>query len=186
MIEKLNQLPESEFLRFQFYDNGYEQVASGLQGTKMIAGVLFIVGLALAFGVIVFILYFMIIKQKRRIAIERALGTSKRHCIISLMSGIIILTVVALSLGVVTGDVLAKKVQKMAVSQTESFDTTYTVGTDSKSTNTITLDIDDNKVIIYEGLTVVGGTFLIIILSLYLILQNFREAPIYLLGRRDD
>lgn len=186
VIEKLNRLPESEFLRFQFYDNGYEQVASGLQGTKMIAGVLFIVGLALAFGVIVFILYFMIIKQKRRIAIERALGTSKRNCIISLMSGIIILTVVALSLGVVTGDVLAEKVQKMAVNQTESFDTTYTVGTDSKSTNTITLDIDDNKIMAYQGLTVVGGTFLIIILSLYLILQNFREAPIYLLGRRDD
>lgn len=186
VIEKLNQLPESEFLRFQFYDNGYEQVASGLQGTKMIAGVLFIVGLALAFGVIVFILYFMIIKQKRRIAIERALGTSKRRCIISLMSGIIILTVVSLSLGVVTGDVLAEKVQKMAVNQTESFDTTYTVGTDSKSTNTITLDIDDNKIMAYQGLTIVGGTFLIIILSLYLILQNFREAPIYLLGRRDD
>ncbi len=185
-IEKLNQLPESEFLKFQFYDDGYEQVASGLQGTKIIAGVLFIVGLALALGVIVFILYFMIIKQKRRIAIERALGTSKRQCIISLMSGIIILTVMALSLGVAIGDTLATKVQKMAVNQTESFDTTYTVGMDSKNMNTIELDIDDSKIIICEGLTVVGGTSLVIILSLYLILQNLKEAPIYLLGRRDN
>jgi len=45
----------------------------------------------------------MIIKQKRRIAIERVLATSKRRCILSLMSGIIILTVMALSLGVATG-----------------------------------------------------------------------------------
>lgn len=186
VIQKLNQLPESEFLRFQFYDNGYEQVASGLQGTQIIAGVLFVVGLALVFGVIVFILYFMIIKQKRRIAIERALGTSKRRCIISLMSGIIVLTVLALSLGVATGDALTEKVQNMAASQTKLFDTTYTVGTDSKNTNAVELDIDDSKIMIYEGLTVVGGTFLIIILSLYLILQNFKEAPIYLLGRRDD
>ena len=79
----------------------------------------------------------MIIKQKRCIAIERVLATSKRRYILSFMSGIIILTVMALSLGVATGDALAAEVQKMAVSQSEPFDIIYTVGTDLKSTNTI-------------------------------------------------
>lgn len=185
-MEKMNQIPENEFLRFQFYDNGYEQLVFGLQGTKLIAVVLFFAGLALLIGIIVFILYFMVIKQKRRIAIERALGTSKANCTTSLLSGILFLTISSLVIGVVTGDVLATKIQSMAVSGIEQFDKDYTIGIDTNSIDMVNLEINNNRIIIYEGLTIAGGTVFIIVLSLYLILRSFREAPINLLGRRDD
>lgn len=186
VMEKINRLPESKFLELQIYDNGYEQIVSGLEGTRIIAAVLFVAGLALSLAVITFILYFTVVRQKRRMAIERALGTSRKRCIYSLLSGVLLLTVTGLLAGVAAGDFMAKRVQKMADSQTEFFDMTYTRGIGSEQAAKVDYEADNSDILVYEGITVVIGTGFTGILSLYLIWQNLKIAPIYLLGRREE
>lgn len=80
-MEALSQTPERSLLEIQFYDNGYEQFAGGLENLRLIGLVLFCAGLVSALAVISLFLYFHTIKQRKRTAIEYALGMAKRKWI---------------------------------------------------------------------------------------------------------
>ncbi len=120
-------VPQAENLSVTYNDNGYTEIMESLQSTRAAAQLLFIVGLLAAVAVVLLLLYFFIVKEKKRTAIERSLGMSKRQCRVSLMAGILILTVLASSLGT-AGAAMALEVfhrQEQTASETvreENFD----------------------------------------------------------------
>jgi len=184
-MEALSRITESSLLEIQFYDNGYEQVAAGLENLRIIAIVLFFVGLAAAAAVITFFLYFSVIKQRRRMAIERALGTTKRQCAQSLLAGVLLLTVVGSVSGAFIGTSLNRAVQDAVVSDTEYFSTAYSRGARSETTDE-EFSIENSQTMLLPLLVAAGETALVCILALILISRNLNIAPIYLLGRKED
>ncbi|MEZ3467181.1 MAG: hypothetical protein K1W40_01565 [Schaedlerella sp.] len=127
-LEEFSKLPESSLLEIEFDDGGYEAFASRMKNTRIVAAVLFFAGFALLLATIAFLMYFMIWKQKRRTAVERALGMTNRQCAVSLLSGIVLLTAVCGTAGAAIGMQMDRAVQKAAVSGEEEFSTAYTKG----------------------------------------------------------
>ncbi len=127
-LEEFSKLPESSLLEIEFDDGGYETFASKMKNTRIVAAVLFFAGFALLLATIAFLMYFMIWKQRRRTAVERALGMTNRQCAVSLLSGIVLLTAVCGTAGAAIGMQMDRAVQKAAVSGEEEFSTAYTKG----------------------------------------------------------
>ena len=127
-LEEFSRLPESSLLEIEFNDGGYEAFASKMKNTRIVAAVLFFAGFALLLATIAFLMYFMIWKQRRRTAVERALGMTNRQCAVSLLSGIVLLTAVCGTAGAAIGMQMDRAVQKAAVSGEEEFSTAYTKG----------------------------------------------------------
>ncbi len=127
-LEEFSRLPESSLLEIEFDDGGYEAFASKMKNTRIVAAVLFFAGFALLLATIAFLMYFMILKQRRRTAVERALGMTNRQCAVSLLSGIVLLTAVCGTAGAAIGMQMDRAVQKAAVSGEEEFSTAYTKG----------------------------------------------------------
>ena len=127
-LEEFSRLPESSLLEIEFDDGGYEAFASKMKNTRIVAAVLFFAGFALLRATIAFLMYFMILKQRRRTAVERALGMTNRQCAVSLLSGIVLLTAVCGTAGAAIGMQMDRAVQKAAVSGEEEFSTAYTKG----------------------------------------------------------
>lgn len=92
-------LPDLEGLEITYNDNGYEEIMGSLRSAWITAILLLAVGLLSALATLLLLLYFFIIKQKKRTAIERSLGFSKHQCRISLISGIMVLTILSSAIG---------------------------------------------------------------------------------------
>ncbi len=184
-LEEFSKLPESHLLEVEFDDGGYEQFASRMKNIRIVAGVLFVSGLALLLATIAFLMYFMILKQKRRTAVELALGMTKRQCIVSLLGGIMVLTVVCGTVGAVLGMKMNHVVQEAADNGEDGFSTAYTKGLmEDSGEDGITLESDNENMWIRAGLVVVCETGLVWILARLFINRNLRVAPIQVLSEK--
>lgn len=185
-MEAFSKLPESSLLEIQFYDNGYEAFAAGFQNASLFGMVLFWVGLAASVAVICLILYFYIIKQRKRTAVERALGMKKRQCIASLMIGILILTALGTAAGCIVGATIGNVVQDRVLSEGSYFSEQYTRGLVNQSTNEIAMntDIESLRSVSLYAFVVMGMVLFVFLLSWILIHANLRISPIYLLNSK--
>lgn len=86
-----------------FYDRGYSQLEDGLKQMEQMAILLLGAGVLMTILVLLFFSNMMILGQKRRTAIERSLGTSKRRCMCSLLTGILLVAAVGCILGCLSG-----------------------------------------------------------------------------------
>lgn len=122
--KSFQKLPESAFLKIEYDDNGYEQVSGNLKSTQNVAILLSVVGLLSSLAILVFLMYFFIVRQKKRTAMERSLGMSKRQCRVSLISGMMILTLLGVSTGsigsAIVGDRLSGYGENSATAATYS------------------------------------------------------------------
>ena len=186
-MEEFSKLPESRLLEIEFDDGGYEAFASRIKNIRIVACVLFFAGLALLLATIAFLMYFMILKQRRRTAVELALGMTKRQCIVSLLGGILILTAVCGAVGAGTGMKMNRVVQETAENGEESFSTAYTKGLPEESTREeIALESAAGTMWARAGLVVVCETGVVWILALYFISRNLRVAPNQVLGVKGE
>lgn len=80
-------VPEASQLEIVYDDNGYEEVMQSLKNSRLSAMLLLAVGVLSALTVIVLLLYFFVVKERKRTAVERSMGLSKRQCRVSLVSG---------------------------------------------------------------------------------------------------
>ena len=69
---------------------GYTQMKHNLENAKESAYILCAAGIIVTMIIILMVLYFYVIKQKRQIAILRALCTSKRQCYLFILSGLVL------------------------------------------------------------------------------------------------
>ena len=172
-----------ENLEITFDDNGYSQIIGGLLNMRYVAIILFAAGLLSALAILVLLLYFFIVKQKKRTAIERSLGMSKNQCRVSLVSGVVVLSAVAVILGTVCSSVLFDKVQTLDLTgQNEhTFSTEYSLW--ARDENAVETEDAENTGVL-EVVIPVAMTVLTAGLSVILVNRNLKQEPIELLSAR--
>ena len=176
-----------ENLEITFDDNGYSQIIGGLLNMRYVASILFAAGLLSALAILVLLLYFFIVKQKKRTAIERSLGMSKAQCRVSLMAGILVLALVASVIGVGIGAVLLQSdvLTGTAQSETEEIDTTFSIWAKGQTEVTEPETDATVPVAVYVFIPVCLLVF-IFLLSLVLVNRNLKTEPILLLSGKGE
>lgn len=103
-------VPQAERLDIQYNDMGYARAKETFSDAKQTAMLLLAVGLLSAAAIISLLLYFFVVMEKKRTAVERSLGMTKAQCRVSLMAGVMTLTLAATLLGSIGAGVLLEKV----------------------------------------------------------------------------
>lgn len=98
-----SKLDKSSLLKITFDDMGYTQMKHNLENAKESAYILCAAGIIVTMIIILMVLYFYVIKQKRQIAILRALGTSKRQCYLFILSGLVLWVIMGSIIGSAIG-----------------------------------------------------------------------------------
>ena len=187
-LEAFSRLPESGMLEIQFYDNGYAAFASGLQTVRLFGLVLFCVGLFASAAVICLLLYFYIIKQRKRTAVERALGMSGKQCIVSLMAGILLLSALGAAAGCAAGASVGSAVQERILAEDGYFNEKYSRGLVNQTITETDIDttINSHSNLALCACIVAGMVLLVFFVSLIFIRMNLRVAPIRLLNAKSS
>ncbi len=182
-------VPESSLLEITYDDNGYEQVSGNLRRTKDIAVLLGAIGLLSALAIFMLLLYFFVVKQKKRTAIERSLGMSRGQCRISLISGIMLLTIVSTVLGSIIGSSLIRQMPKMGTANSAVYSTMYSSWaqqeTDSEALNQLGIDRSGAAGLLYFTVPALL-CFFMLGASVILVNRNLDIEPILLLSTRED
>lgn len=185
-LEEFAKLPESNLLEIEFSDGGYETFASKMRNTRIVAGVLFVSGLALLLATVAFLMYFMILKQKRRTAVEKALGMTKRQCILSLLGGIMVLSAVCGTVGATIGMRMNRVVQEAVDNEKDGFSSAYTKGMQEENTEKeISLENNGNMSTM-ACLVAACETGFVWIVALFFVNKNLSTAPIHVLSAKED
>ena len=88
--------------------------------------------------------FFFIVKQKKRTAVERSLGMSKKQCRKSLIAGVLILTLAAAIVGSACGAVILNTMDSNDdITETTEFSTDYSLWAANKPAAEVELDTAD-------------------------------------------
>lgn len=184
--KEFSKLPEASLLEITFDDKGYERFSSQMNNMQTIAIIIFLVGFVSVIASSAFLLYSAIIRQRRRTAIERALGMSRRECRISLLTGIMILTIAAACAGGTIGGIATEKMLNTASLEEDYFSSMYSKGIavnkDEEMSIIANQNIVKNSIVFAVSAEVLG----IFAMSLFLIGRNLKVNPIQLLGVREE
>lgn len=197
-------VPETENLVITYNDNGYTEVMESLQSTRSSALLLFAVGLLAAVAILLLLLYFFVVKEKKRTAIERSLGMTSRQCRVSLLAGVLTLTILASGLGTAGAAVsleLFHKQEETTVETTGTEGTTEIEETDGKEisfsegeynpkyslwakadSTRQQLEVTAQTPVFVFVLIPTALVLLVFVLSLLLVNRNLKIEPIYLLS----
>ena len=170
-------VPEAAELTITYYDNGYTEIMGDLNRSKNTAALLLFAGAGATVSVVVLLLYFFVVKQKKRTAIERSLGMTKHQCKVSLLSGLLVLALLAVCVGAALGGaaVLHGDSDKREES---AYLTTF-----SDWTNVTVRAEEEAAVPPVLFLAVPTAVWLLTLcLGLLLLRRNLRIEPIYLLS----
>ncbi|WP_322170106.1 ABC transporter permease [Acutalibacter caecimuris] len=204
-------VPETSKLEIVYDDNGYEEVMQTLKNARLSSMLLLAVGALSALTVIVLLLYFFVIKERKRTAIERSMGLSKRQCRVSLVSGILVLAIPAVALGSwvswAMGNVEFQEERPMAAKtgvdpevgdmsmgepkeniQTAYFSRDYSLWAESENSGA-DITLDDEALSLQKMLYfIIPGSLLlcVLLLSVLLVNSNLRIEPILLLGGQEE
>ena len=166
-----------EDIEITFYDKGYSNIKTGLNNIKNMSLLLLVIGIVLMAAVLQLFTYIMITKERKRILIERSLGMSKRSCVVSLMSGVLLLLVIGSGVGCITGSFLSDIVLEQQI------------GRSYYSNISIEIDMDrlaqDQMPEAKEYVVMATGSFMLTIIYVLLISsikikQIIRSEPIQL------
>ena len=102
-------IPEAGRLNIIYDDRGYSEIRKSLDNSRAMALLLLLA------GIVALLLYFFVVKEKKRTAIERSLGMTKIQCRVSLLAGLIILTVFSACAGSVCDTLALDKVREPQV-----------------------------------------------------------------------
>ncbi len=182
-------VPESSLLEITYDDNGYEQISGDLKSARDIAVLLGAIGLLSTLAILMLLLYFFVIKQKKRTAIERSLGMSRRQCRVSIISGIMVLTIAATILGSIVSAVLIKEMLTIGGANQTGYNTMYSSWEQEEGNSHLLekLDADTlDTVWIPNFATPVMLSAFMLISSVFLVNRNLNIEPIILLSTRGN
>lgn len=185
-------VPEVENLDIIYDDRGYTEMIKFLNGSRNMALLLLLAGALAELAIIALLLYFFVAKEIKRTAIERSLGMTKHQCRISLLSGVMALTIVAVSLGCMCGALMLDEVRKPpqdTVTTVEDMDRRYIYSMEyslwaEERILAEETEIDVEKPIEVYWLIPLWICVLILVISLFLVERSFRLDPIYLLSTK--
>ncbi len=126
----LARLPQNAYLTINFDDNGYTQMMDSVSQARSVAAILCGMGFLCLLLVLFLLLYFFVVKQANRMAIERALGRSKSQCRRSILSGLLAVVMISAVLGGIVSLCAAGTIQGGTIQYEthKSFSTKYSVG----------------------------------------------------------
>lgn len=104
-------VPEAENLKIEYDDMGYSDVKENLESVKQTALLMLAAGVLASAAAVALLIYFFVVREKKRTAVERSLGMTKRQCRVSLLSGLLALTVTAAILGSCCAGLLLEKAE---------------------------------------------------------------------------
>ncbi|MDR0951840.1 MAG: ABC transporter permease [Oscillospiraceae bacterium] len=175
-------------VEIQFYDRGYTQIKSGLDAMKNVSLVLVLSGAAATLLILTFFTYLFITTQKKRTAIERSLGMSKKSCLRSLLSGVILITLIGCLMGGVLGYATGGRVRELVIDagQDQLFDTTFSSWVNNADVQLV-LDTDmSNPDPLIFVLVALSTMLIAVLLALAGIRGNLRSEPLTLLSSRSQ
>lgn len=97
--QMFNQIKGHDQLEVSFNDNGYDMMKKTFEKTYVTSCLLLAAGVFASMIICTLIIYFFIVKQKKRLAIERSLGMNKKQCRVSMLSGLFMVVIVASLIG---------------------------------------------------------------------------------------
>lgn len=182
-------------LLIEYDDQGYTEVMKPLRVSRDMSQLLLAGGVLAALAILALLLYFFVVKEKKRTAIERSLGMSKRQCQVSLLAGLMILTIIAASVGSVCGGLALEKIEGFTTIQgdaqtADELDSQYAFDVRYNLWGTERLEAEDTEIevgfpTVVFGIVPVGMCLLVLVLSLALMARSFRIDPIFLINSKE-
>lgn len=182
-------------LMIEYDDQGYTAIMKPLRTSRDMSQLMLAGGVLAALAILALLLYFFVAREKKRTAIERSLGMSKRQCRVSLLAGLMILTIIAAGVGSVCGGLALDKIEEFTTIQGDAqtadeldsqyaFDVHYSLwAADRLEAEETVIEVDVPTAV--YGAVPVGMCLLVLALSLTLMARSFRIDPIYLLSTKD-
>ena len=160
--------------------------SESLKGIRRISVILLMSGIVTSLLVLVFFCNLFITKQCRRTAVERSMGMGKKQCIVSLLTGLLLLCTVGCTLGSAAGSLLTREVVQ-GMETGGHYDTRYSNGVMAVEGNEAEeIVLDDSVNIAVAAASGIGVLAAAVLLSLFLIRGNLKKEPLELLGRREE
>lgn len=183
-MERFNKLGITN-LEITFYDGGYEELKAGMDDVKSIGTLLAVSGAGAVIATVLFFVLLSVQRQKGRTAIERSLGVTKNQCRISLLSGLLVVTLPGVALGSIIGAVVTDRVfAEVNHAVSETFNTAFSNWVNHANvTKEVVLSGASPIVALWIALAV---TLFILFMSLVTIQRNLRAEPLEVLNRRDS
>lgn len=178
-------VPEAAALNITYDDNGYSDVIDSINAARITATLLFGAGLLAAIAIVLLLLYFFIVKEKKRTAMERSLGMTKRQCRVSLLAGLLTLTLAAVLFGSVCGAAAMDHTEFLA--REEIIDADYSTEYSLWAVKTDPVEADSAAddaaapIVLFLAISL-GLLAAVFLLSLLLVNRNLKIEPIYLLS----
>ena len=185
-------VPEAGRLNITYDDRGYSEIRKSLDNSRAMALLLLLAGIMAALSIVALLLYFFVVKEKKRTAIEHSLGMTKSQCRVSLLAGLIMLTVFSACAGSVCGTLALDKVREPQVTASTaeerdslySYDTRYSTWAAGRVLAEKT-EIDVEVPVYVSYAMPLCISLLVLVLALILMTAGFRTDPIYLLSTRE-
>ncbi len=168
-------------LEITFYDKGYSRLEGGLINMKRMSMSMLIAGSITALFVLLFFCNMLITRQRKRTAIERSLGMTKKECTWSLLSGILLIVLIGSFLGSISGTLLSHKASS-SMTSIERYDRNYSKLTALNSETEVNISDTGSSNI---GIAVVTGIAMFAVAGLiatYDIHKNLQCEPLELLS----
>ncbi len=181
-------VPEAERLVIAYDDMGYAKVMKTLQAARNTAILLCAVGALAAIAVVVLLLYFFIVKQKKRTAVERSLGMTRRQCKVSLVAGIMALTIAGAALGSIGGAAAVEYIQHTPAQETvdtAGYDTSYSLWAKAWNIQDEILPEVSTPAGVYLAVPL-AQILAVLVLALLFAQQNLKAKPIVLLSAKEE
>lgn len=192
-------VPETKYLDITYDDNGYAEVMSSLENMRYIAGMLLFAGTLSSLSIIAMLIYYFVIKEQRRTAIERSLGCTKRQCRISLVAGLMVLTIAGAVCGSTCGSMAIRFVDLSKIEmkeENENQDMEHSSVPDYpysydyslwKILQPEVIEIESSASVPYwiYGVVLIGQTVVVLVGALIGVNRNLKIEPIMLLGRKE-
>lgn len=173
-------------VELRFYDRGYTELQESLTGLRRISITLLAAGIVTVLLVLVFFCHLLITRQCRRTAIERSMGMGAKSCIISLLTGLLLLC----AAGCILGSMAGYRLTEETVGRMETgghYSTRYSKGAiavEGNEPEEIAVDAPVNgAVAAVSGIGVLTGA---VLLSFFMIYGNLKKEPLALLGGKEE
>lgn len=172
-------------LEIAFYDGGYEQLKAGMQNLKLVAVILAAVSTAVTLAILVFFAHLFIAKQKKRTAIERSLGVTKRSAMESLLLSIVLVALPGVAIGGTVGYVVANNVLSgLEFVGTELYSTAFSNWVNNADSTQVAGVIGANP---WVSVALCAAVLAVDLgLSLWMARGNVRAEPLKILSKSGD
>lgn len=175
---------ENNELEIRFYDGGYTEIEQSFENTRRISIVLLSVGVATVILLMLFFCHLFISKQKLRMAIERSLGMNKNQCRVSILSGLLAVTIFGTGVGCVLGNCFTNMTVS-ALSKSTDYSTMYSAN------KIVTEELFSVDYFLAESdmgivLAIISGIFILIVACMIAVIiteKSLKAEPLELLAK---